>query len=217
MGVLTKYLLDITEKKIIAVDVDTESIIYLKNKYPGLNIIEGDILKLNLSEITPEKIAIIGNFPYNISSQILFKVLENKEKVPFIVGMFQKEVAERIASGPGNKEYGILSVLMQTFYDVEYVFSVDAQEFIPAPKIQSGVLLFKIKEYNLPFKEKLFFNVVKIAFNQRRKTLRNALKSLNVDVSGTESEKFLDKRAEQLSHEEFAILTGNIEMVKNKA
>lgn len=217
MGVLTKYLLNISGKKLIAVDIDPASINFIKEKYPELNIVEGDILKLNLSVLAPGKIAVIGNFPYNISSQILFKVLENKEKVPLVVGMFQKEVAQRIASGPGNKEYGILSVLMQTFYDVEYLFTVDAKEFIPAPKIQSGVLLFKIKEYNLPFKEKLLFNVVKTAFNQRRKTLRNALKPLNVDLSGTESEKFLDKRAEQLSPQEFAILTTNIEMVKNKA
>lgn len=214
MGVLTKYLINISKKKLIAVDIDAESIFYLQNKFPELNIIEGDILKLNLSEITPGKIAVIGNFPYNISSQILFKVLENKEKVPLVVGMFQKEVAQRIASGPGNKEYGILSVLMQTFYDVEYLFSVDAQEFTPAPKIQSGVLFFRIKEYNLPFKEKLLFNVVKTAFNQRRKTLRNALKPLNVNLSGTESEKFLDKRAEQLSHEDFVVLTGNIQAIK---
>jgi 16S rRNA (adenine1518-N6/adenine1519-N6)-dimethyltransferase len=216
MGVLTRYLLNIPEKKVIAIEIDTESINYLINKFPQLKIIEGDFLKLNLDKTTPVKIAVIGNFPYNISSQILFKVLENKEKAPFVVGMFQKEVAQRIASGPGNKEYGILSVLMQTFYDVEYLFSVDENEFIPPPKVKSGVLLFKIKENKkLNCSEKLLFNVVKTAFNQRRKTLSNALKSLNVNLSGTESEKYLDKRAEQLSYEEFEILTGNIESIRN--
>lgn len=215
MGILTKYLLKISSKKLIAVDIDTESINYLKNKYPKLNIIEGDFLQLNLDEISSNKIAVIGNFPYNISSQILFKILENREIVSFIVGMFQKEVAYRIASVPGNKDYGILSVLMQTFYNVKYLFSVDEHEFSPPPKVKSGVLLFSIKESNLQCKEKLFFNVVKTAFNQRRKTLRNALKPLNVNLSGTESEKFLDKRAEQLSHEEFSFLATEIEKLKS--
>lgn len=211
-GVLTKYLLNIKSKKIVAVDIDAESIEYLKKKYSALNIVEADFLQLNLNEFTKNKIAVIGNFPYNISSQILFNILKNKNLVPFIVGMFQKEVAKRIASGPGNKEYGILSVLMQTFYEVSYLFSVDEHEFFPPPKVKSGVLLFKLKnKRELKCSEKLFFNVVKTAFNQRRKTLRNALKSMNINLAGTESEKYLNKRAEQLSYKDFEILTMFIE------
>ena len=215
MGVLTKYLINITEKKLIAVDIDSESIDYLNKKFPSLQAIEADFLKLNLKDLTNDKLSVIGNFPYNISSQILFKVLENKEIVPYIVGMFQKEVAQRIASGPGNKEYGILSVLMQTFYDIEYLFSVDENEFIPPPKIKSGVLLFKLKENKtLSCDQRLFFNVVKTGFNQRRKTLRNALKPLNVDLSGTVSENYLNKRAEQLSYEDFEVLSCDIQALK---
>ena len=216
MGVLTKYLLKIDTKKLVAVDIDAESINYLQKKYSGLNILEADFLKLNIENLTNNKIAVIGNFPYNISSQILFKILENKETVPFIVGMFQKEVAQRIASAPGNKDYGILSVLMQTFYDVEYLFSVDEHEFSPPPKVKSGVLFFSIKRNKkLSCSEKLFFNVVKTAFNQRRKTLRNALKPININWSGTESEKFLNKRAEQLSPDDFEILTTELENSQN--
>ncbi|HQU99655.1 MAG TPA: 16S rRNA (adenine(1518)-N(6)/adenine(1519)-N(6))-dimethyltransferase RsmA, partial [Bacteroidia bacterium] len=196
MGVLTKYILKL-DAKFYLVEIDHESVAYLESNYPQLSnkIISKDFLKLNLTQIISAPVAIIGNFPYNISTEILFKVLENKDLVPLVVGMFQKEVAMRVTSAPGNKAYGIVSVLIQAYYNVEYLFTVDAQVFTPPPKVQSGVIrLTRNDVIALPCNEMLFSKVVKTAFNQRRKTLRNALKSFN--KTGL---PFMDKRAEQLS------------------
>ena len=212
MGVLTKYLL---QKKIktFVVEIDTESVEYLKTHYLNLsnNIISEDFLKLNLSSyFNDEPIAIIGNFPYNISSQIVFKTIENKHRVPEFSGMFQKEVAERICEKPGSKTYGILSVLTQAFYNAEYLFTVPPSVFNPPPKVDSGVLRLTRKEpFTLNVDEKLFFSVVKTAFNQRRKTLRNSLKTLNLSDKLREDAIFA-KRPEQLSVQAFIELTQKI-------
>ena len=211
MGMLTHILLEMPYE-IYVVEYDTESVSYLKAHYPKLqqHIIEADFLNYDLNKISDGPLAIIGNFPYNISSQILFKVFENYNKVPELVGMFQKEVAERVCSGPGNRDYGILSVLLQAWYDMEYLFSVDENQFHPKPKVQSGVLRMKRNAINsLDCDEKLFKTVVKTAFNQRRKTLRNALRSMCSD-SDFLADKLLDKRAEQLTVAEFIYLTKKI-------
>ena len=212
MGVLTKYLLQKNIKTFV-VEIDTESVEYLKTHYLNLsnNIISEDFLKLNLSSyFNDEPIAIIGNFPYNISSQIVFKTLENKHKIPEFAGMFQKEVAERICEKPGSKTYGILSVLTQVFYDTEYLFTVPPSVFNPPPKVDSGVLRLTRKEpFTLNVDEKLFFNVVKTAFNQRRKTLRNSLKTFNLSDKLREDVIFA-KRPEQLSVQAFIELTQKI-------
>ena len=213
MGVLTKYLL---EKPIntYVIEIDTESVTYLDENYPKLKdkIISKDFLKYNINEVFEGKqFAIIGNFPYNISSQILFKCLDYRDQVPEIMGMFQKEVAERIAEKPGTKSYGIISVLLQAFYDIEYCFTVDEHVFNPPPKVKSGVIRLRRKEdYSLPCGEKLFFTVVKTAFQQRRKTLRNSLKTLNLSDSLREDEVF-NLRPEQLNVEQFIALTQKIE------
>lgn len=212
MGVLTKYLL---EKPIdtYVIEIDTESVAYLQNHYSKLNgkIISEDFLRYNIKEVFGEEpFAIIGNFPYNISSQIVFKALELRDQIPEFSGMFQKEVAERICSKKGSKVYGILSVLAQAFYDVEYLFTVDENVFTPPPKVKSGVMRMIRKEnYHLPCDEKLFFTVVKTAFNQRRKTLRNSLKSLNLSNILREDSIF-DLRPEQISVEQFIELTQKI-------
>jgi 16S rRNA (adenine1518-N6/adenine1519-N6)-dimethyltransferase len=212
MGVLTKYLL---EKPIntYVIEIDTESVTYLDENYPKLKdkIISKDFLKYNINEIFEGKpFAIIGNFPYNISTQIVFKTLEMRAQIPEFAGMFQKEVAERICSKKGSKVYGILSVLAQAFYDVEYLFTVDEHVFIPPPKVKSGVLRMIRKEnYHLPCDEKLLFTVVKTAFNQRRKTLRNSLKSLNLSDILREDSIF-DLRPEQISVAQFIELTQKI-------
>ncbi|TAE39000.1 MAG: ribosomal RNA small subunit methyltransferase A [Runella slithyformis] len=230
MGVLTQFLLQNETYQTHVVELDRESVVYLKQYFPALEnriyaedflamdlevMVKGEGLKVkgeNSNLITHNSklithnsnIAIIGNFPYNISSQILFKVLENRDLVPEIVGMFQKEVAQRIASKPGGKEYGILSVLMQAFYDIEYAFTVPPESFDPPPKVQSGVIRLKRNDVKqLDCDEKRFVQVVKTAFNQRRKTLRNALKPL-----GTPFEHpLLDLRAERLSVADFVLLT----------
>lgn len=213
MGVLTKYLL---EKPIdtYVIEIDTESVAYLQNHYSKLNgkIISEDFLKYNIKEVFGEEpFAIIGNFPYNISSQIVFKALELRDQIPEFSGMFQKEVAERICSKKGSKVYGILSVLAQAFYDVEYLFTVDENVFTPPPKVKSGVMRMIRKEnYHLPCDEKLLFTVVKTAFNQRRKTLRNSLKSLNLSNILREDSIF-DLRPEQISVEQFIELTQKIQ------
>ena len=213
MGVLTKYLL---KKNITThvIEIDTESVEYLKAHYLNLDkrIISKDFLKINLSDyFKDEPVAIIGNFPYNISSQIVFKTLENRAQVPEFSGMFQKEVAQRIAEKEGSKTYGILSVLTQAFYDVEYLFTVPPNVFNPPPKVDSGVIrLIRKENYTLPVNEKLFFTVVKTAFNQRRKTLRNSLKTLNLSDSLREDAIFA-KRPEQISVEEFINLTSKIQ------
>ncbi|HEX5743137.1 MAG TPA: 16S rRNA (adenine(1518)-N(6)/adenine(1519)-N(6))-dimethyltransferase RsmA [Flavobacteriaceae bacterium] len=213
MGVLTKYLL---QKKFEThvIEIDKESVEYLKAHYLNLanRIIEADFLKINIAEYFPnQQLAIIGNFPYNISSQIVFKTLENRRLIPEFSGMFQKEVGERIAEKEGSKTYGILSVLTQAFYDVTYLFTVEPTVFDPPPKVQSGVIHLKRKvHYELPVNEKLFYNVVKTAFNQRRKTLRNSLKSLNLSDKLREDAIFA-LRPEQLSVAQFIELTAKIE------
>lgn len=219
MGVLTKYLLE-DNRAVTVAEIDTESVTYLKKNYPSLenNIIEGDILKEELSSyFVGEPTAIIGNFPYNISSQIFFKVLHYRTQVVEVVGMVQKEVAERIASPCGNKKYGILSVLLQAFYDIEYLFTVGEDVFIPPPKVKSAVLrMIRNERTCLPCDEKLFTQVVKQGFNNRRKTLRNALKPLNLPPSITTLE-LLGKRAEQLDVETFIELTKMIQKSKEDA
>jgi 16S rRNA (adenine1518-N6/adenine1519-N6)-dimethyltransferase len=212
MGVLSKFLFEKTEYNSTLIEIDKEAISYLKKYYPDKTsqIIEGDFLSLNLKELFIEPVAIIGNFPYNISTQILFKILEFKETVPECVGMFQKEVAERIASGPGNKEYGILSVLMQAYYDVELLFVLNQEDFSPPPKVKSAVLRFERKEnFELGADAKAFHRTVKTAFNQRRKTLRNALSSL-MNKNSAASIPYLDKRAETLGWQQFVELTNSI-------
>jgi len=213
MGVLTKYLL----KKPLTthvIEIDKESVEYLKVHYLNLadRIISKDFLKIDITEyFGEEQVAIIGNFPYNISTQIVFKTLENRHQIPEFAGMFQKEVALRIAEKAGSKVYGILSVLTQAFYDVEYLFTVPPSVFNPPPKVDSGVIRFTRKEnYTLPVDEKLFYRVVKTAFQQRRKTMRNSLKTLNLSDSLREDSIFT-KRPEQLSVEEFISLTSKIE------
>lgn len=213
MGVLTKYLLQNNAFETNVIDIDRESIAYLHHHFPQLDnkIISGDFLQLPLDTLFNEPFAVIGNFPYNISSQILFKVLENRDKVPEVVGMFQKEVAERIAAPPGSKTYGILSVFMQAFYKIEYLFTVSPEVFNPPPKVQSAVIrLSRNERAVLDCNEKMFFKVVKTAFNQRRKTLRNALKSLPLKEE-FKNHEFLDKRAERLSVKDFAELTNMME------
>lgn len=213
MGVLTKYLLK-KKFKTYVIEIDTESVDYLKASYLNLTerIISKDFLKINLSDyFGEEQVAIIGNFPYNISTQIVFKTLENKHQIPEFSGMFQKEVAKRIAETAGSKAYGILSVLTQAFYNVEYLFTVPPTVFNPPPKVDSGVIrLTRKKNYTIPVDEKLFYRVVKTAFQQRRKTLRNSLKTMNLSDSLREDTIFA-KRPEQLSVQEFISLTSKIE------
>lgn len=214
MGVLTKYLLDKPIDTYV-IEIDTESVEYLQNHYLKLSnkIISKDFLKYNLSEVFgDEPFAIIGNFPYNISSQIVFRALDFREQVVEFSGMFQKEVAERICEKKGSKTYGILSVLVQAFYDAEYLFTVSENVFTPPPKVKSGVLKLTRKEnYHLPCDEKLFFNVVKTAFNQRRKTLRNSLKPIGIPEDKKE-DKIFDLRPEQLSVEDFIEITTMISL-----
>jgi len=213
MGVLTKYLLDKPTTTYV-IEIDTESVAYLEAHYPKLHgkIISKDFLKYNINEVFEGKpFAIIGNFPYNISTQIVFRTLELRDQIPEFSGMFQKEVAERICSKKGSKVYGILSVLAQAFYDAEYLFTVHENVFNPPPKVKSGVMRLRRKEnYKLPCDEKLLFTVVKTAFQQRRKTLRNSLKSLNLHDNLRE-ETIFDLRPEQLSVEQFIELTQKIE------
>lgn len=213
MGVLTKYLLE-KETNIYVIEIDTESVIYLDQNFPKLKnkIISKDFLKYNINEIFEgRQFAIIGNFPYNISTQIVFRCLEMRSQVPEFAGMFQKEVAERICEKKGTKTYGILSVLVQAFYEAEYLFTVDETVFIPPPKVKSGVLrLRRKKNFTLPCSEKLFFTVVKTAFQQRRKTLRNSLKTLNLSDNLREDVVF-NLRPEQLDVQQFIELTQKIE------
>ncbi len=212
MGVLTKYLL---KKKFTTtvIEIDTESIEYLKAHYLNLSsrIIEADFLKMDIQKIFKgEQFAIIGNFPYNISTQIVFKAIENREFVTELCGMFQKEVAQRIAEKPGSKTYGILSVLTQAFFEVEYLFTVPPSVFNPPPKVNSGVIrLVRKEDYSLPVDVPFFFKVVKTAFNQRRKTLRNSLKSFQLSDKLREDVIFA-KRPEQLSVHQFITLTKSL-------
>lgn len=209
MGVLTDFLIKRKDIELYLVDIDRESIDYLKVHYKSLEdrIISADFLRMDLNRIFTGPFAIIGNFPYNISSQIFFKVLDYKNQIPEVVGMLQKEVAERIASKHGNKVYGILSVLLQAYYDIEYLFTVEADVFDPPPKVRSAVIrLRRNTRESLPCDEKLFKQLVKQGFQTRRKTLRNALKSFNLPKE-MNNEAVLDKRAEQLSVEDFIQLT----------
>ena len=209
MGVLTKYLLKKTTTTYV-IEIDTESVEYLQANYLNLapRIIEKDFLKYDLNEVFKgEPLAIIGNFPYNISTQIVFKTLTMRDQIPEFSGMFQKEVAQRICSKEGSKVYGILSVLTQAFYDAEYLFTVPPSVFNPPPKVDSGVLRLTRKEnYSLPCDEALFFKVVKAGFQQRRKTLRNSLKTFNLS-DNLKANLIFGKRPEQLSVLEFIELT----------
>lgn len=209
MGVMTDFLVD-KGRDFKVVEIDTESVEYLKEKYDNLNIISGDFLKMKLEDISPDKkpFAVIGNYPYNISSQIFFKILEWKDYVPFASGMLQKEVAERLASPPGNKDYGILSVLLQVWYDVEYLFTVPPTVFNPPPKVNSGVIkLTRNSRLSLEVDEAHFKRIVKTAFNQRRKTLRNSLKAIFGKDNDIYQEKIFSLRPEQLGVEDFILLT----------
>ncbi|UBM58458.1 16S rRNA (adenine(1518)-N(6)/adenine(1519)-N(6))-dimethyltransferase RsmA [Marinilongibacter aquaticus] len=210
MGVLTQFLLQRTELDTHVVELDNESVDYLQTHYPVLlgKIYGEDFLRMPLKDRlglgTDETIGLIGNFPYNISSQIFFKVLEERDTVVEVVCMLQKEVARRIASPPGNKEYGILSVLLQAYYDIDYHFTIPPGAFNPPPKVDSGIIrLTRNENKRLECDEKRFFSVVKVGFNQRRKKLSNALKPLGCNFS----HPLLDKRAEQLSYKDFVELT----------
>ena len=213
MGVLTQILIKRNEIDLKVVEIDRESVAYLKKNYSALQgrIIEGDFLKIELNEIFNGSFSIIGNFPYNISSQIFFKVLEVRDSIQQVVCMLQKEVADRIAAPPGSKTYGILSVLLQAFYDVDHLFKVMPGSFRPPPKVISAVIRLKRNSVRkLACDEKLFVQVVKQAFNTRRKTLRNALKNLNL-AAEIVALPLMDKRAEQLSVKDFEDLTLLIE------
>ena len=213
MGVLTKYLLQQPFETFV-VELDQESVVYLEQNFPQLqeHIIPADFLQWDARTfLGDDPYAIIGNYPYNISSQIVFKVIENRHQIPEMAGMFQKEVAERIASPPGSKDYGIISVLTQAYYNVEYLFTVSEDVFIPPPKVKSGVIrMIRKEKYTLECDEVLFKKVVKAAFNQRRKTLRNALKRLTLPLDEI-SKETLDKRAERLGWEEFVEITQKLQ------
>ena len=215
MGVLSDFLLQKSSYETFLIDVDEESIDFLAEKYPDLGekLIHGDFLTLDFNRYFGDKVAIIGNFPYNISSQILFKILEERQRVVQMVGMFQKEVAERCVAKPGSKEYGILSVFLQAYYDVEYLFTVKAGAFNPPPKVLSGVMrMTRNATKNLDCDEKLFWRVVKAAFNQRRKTLRNALSGV-IAKDKMSDNRLYDLRAERLSVDDFIVLTNEIKEV----
>lgn len=209
MGVLTQFLLKRDDIEVWGAEIDKESVEYLEKHYPEFipRLIAGDFLKMNIRERFPNGVSVIGNYPYNISSQIFFKVVENRDLIPECVGMIQKEVAVRMAEPPGSKEYGILSVLMQAWYDIEYLFTVNETVFNPPPKVKSAVIRMKRNNTTeLECDEKLFIKVVKAAFGQRRKMIRNALKSVFGDFGGAEH-PFFTNRAEKLSVAEFVELT----------
>jgi 16S rRNA (adenine1518-N6/adenine1519-N6)-dimethyltransferase len=243
MGVLTKYILDNPAFDPWFMEVDREAVDYLNRTFPGISnrLILGDFLNYDLSGFPPlqhnatsaethrnaslhetPKFTVIGNFPYNISSQILFTALANRNRIPEVIGMFQKEVAERIASPPGNKTYGIISVLLQAFYDIDYLFTVSETVFYPPPKVKSAVIrLRRNTTGKLDCDEELFTRVVKTAFNQRRKTLRNAIRSMLPTLSGSATPSgsntlsgYLDLRAERLSVDDFIRLTNEISAVR---
>ncbi|MBR1569435.1 MAG: ribosomal RNA small subunit methyltransferase A [Bacteroidales bacterium] len=221
MGVLTQYLLERADIDLKLVEIDSESVEYLLTHFSGMQgrLMEADFLTLKLEKIFPESFAVIGNFPYNISSQIFFKVLDHKDRIPEVVGMVQKEVAERIAEKPGSKTYGILSVLLQAWYDIEYLFTVGSGCFVPPPKVESAVIRLKRNgRTSLGCDEVLFKTVVKTAFGQRRKMMRNPLKPLakaKAEREGWDEEQLVaflarpvfSERPEKLSVEEFADLT----------
>ncbi|MCF8296471.1 MAG: 16S rRNA (adenine(1518)-N(6)/adenine(1519)-N(6))-dimethyltransferase RsmA [Saprospiraceae bacterium] len=213
MGVLTKYLIEKKEFETFLIEIDNESVDYLNQNFPQLQnkIFNADFLKLDLNSLFNKPFSIIGNFPYNISSQILFKVIDYRDKVPEVVGMFQKEVAERIASPPGSKKYGVISVMLQAFYNIEYLFTVNETVFTPPPKVKSAVIrLTRNSTEKLDCDEVVFKRIVKATFNVRRKTLRNGLKTLNL-ASGLLNEEIYDKRPEQLSVKDFVEITKNLQ------
>ncbi|KUG07847.1 16S rRNA (adenine(1518)-N(6)/adenine(1519)-N(6))-dimethyltransferase RsmA [Solirubrum puertoriconensis] len=219
MGVLTQFLLERTvDYETTVIEIDRESVAYLQQHFSALEgrILSADFLRQDLGKLFENKpVAVIGNFPYNISSQIYFKVLEHRQQVRECVGMIQKEVAERIAAKPGSKTYGILSVLVQAFYDTEYLFTVGPHVFVPPPKVQSAVLrLTRNQVQQLECDEKLFFQVVKQAFNTRRKTLRNCLKPMGMPPEAM-TDAIFDKRAEQLSVQDFVGLTQRVMAVRS--
>ena len=213
MGVLTQFLMRNNAIDLTAIELDRDSVAYLREWYPELKLIEGDFLKLDLDRLFPEgDFSVIGNYPYNISSQIFFRVLDYRDRIPVCSGMIQKEVAERIASKPGKKAYGILSVLLQAYYDIEYLFTVDEYVFAPPPKVKSAVIrLTRNKRRQLDCDENLFRTIVKTAFNQRRKQMRNSLRTFvenrNTKVENDRLTHFLTQRPEQLSVDEFVELT----------
>lgn len=206
-GVLTKYLIEKYEK-LKVVELDKESITYLKTHFTTLNIIEGDFLQLNLATLFNGQFCVIGNYPYYISSQIFFKVLDFKDRIPCCAGMIQKEVAERMTASPGNKAFGILSVLLQAWYDVEYLFTVGEQAFVPPPKVKSAIVrMTRNTRTALSCDEKLFKSVVKTSFNRRRKMLRNSVKPLLGENTDVLQHPIFRKRPEQLSVAQFEELT----------
>jgi 16S rRNA (adenine1518-N6/adenine1519-N6)-dimethyltransferase len=211
MGILTKYLLERNFSDFRVIEIDEESVQFLRDNLPDLkNIIEGDFLARDLNDVFDGKAGIVGNFPYNISSQILFKVLDHRDKIVEVTGMFQKEVAERICTSPGSKVYGILSVLIQAFYTTEYLFTVSEHVFVPPPKVKSGVLRLRRNGVEkLDCDEKLFIRVVKACFNQRRKMIRNSVRAAFPITS--EHNNFFSLRPEQLSVDQFIELTNWIE------
>ena len=216
MGVLSQFLIK-NGRKVKAIELDSESVEFLKKVFPDLNVVEGDFLKMSLADIFPGEFALIGNYPYNISSQIFFKVLDYKERITIVAGMLQKEVAQRICSKPGSKVYGILSVLLQAWYNCEYLFDVGPGVFSPPPKVTSGVIrLTRNSRNELGCDEKLFKTVVKTSFGQRRKTLRNSLASLLPLNSPLWQDPIMSRRPETLSVEEFINLTKQIENGKDK-
>jgi 16S rRNA (adenine1518-N6/adenine1519-N6)-dimethyltransferase len=211
-GVLTRYLVNRGIRDLSAIEIDTESIEFLKEEMPSLKIIEGDFLKYNLESHCDGSLAVIGNFPYNISSQIFFKALDNQNKIMELAGMIQKEVAERICSPPGSKVYGILSVLLKVYYDIEYLFNVPPTVFKPQPKVNSAVIRMIRNESEGPgCDEKMLKTIIKSTFNQRRKMIRNSIQgAYNV---GEANHKFFTKRPEQLALEEFVELTNWVENI----
>lgn len=216
MGVLTQYLLPIRGENLKAVEIDTESVAYLKSHFPelGENLVAGDFLKMNMGTLFDGEYSVIGNFPYNISSQIFFKILEHRDRIPEVVCMIQKEVAERIAEKPGTKTYGILSVFLQAWYDIEYLFTVGSGAFNPPPKVQSAVIrLTRNGRTSLGCDEKLFRMVVKTAFGQRRKTLRNSLKPIIASTGAAvdTTDPVFDLRPERLGVDDFVALTVSLQ------
>ena len=218
MGALTKYLLRDKETQWWLLDVDGESVDYLKVNYPEVadRVVHADFLKIDVKKLVGEQpFAVVGNFPYNISSQILFRCIEYRDQIPEIMGMFQKEVAERVAEKPGTKKYGILSVLLQAFYDIEYCFTVDEHVFDPPPKVKSGVIRCTRNDVQkLDCDEKLFKTIVKMSFNQRRKTIRNSIKPLL--TAGHPENEMLQLRPERLSVGQFVELTQFVQSLQKE-
>ena len=211
-GVLTQFLLQNPDIDLTAVELDGESVKYLNQHYPQLKVVEADFLKMDLKTMFQDKFCIIGNFPYNISSQIFFKMLDNKDSIPCLVGMIQKEVAERMAAPAGSKTYGILSVLMQAYYSIDYLFTVHEHVFDPPPKVKSAVIRLTRNDVSkIDCNEQLFKTVVKTAFNQRRKQMRNSLKPLVAKDNPMFADPLFDKRPEQLDVAAFIDLTNRIE------